>query len=418
MYRITCLVAGLLASLGTMAQDTAQHVVAGRRNSAAQEKKPYVIMISIDGCRYDYIDKYGAVNLQRLSAKGVRAASMQPSFPSLTFPNHYTLVTGLYPSHHGLVDNSFYDCQRNQVYKINDRKAVQDSSWYHGNPLWVLAEKQQMVSASYFWVGSESNIQDAAPTYSFTYNEKVSIDRRIQQVVEWLQLPEDQRPHLITFYFPEVDHAGHFTGPGSDSTRNRVRFVDASIGRMEAAVAKLKLPVNFIVVSDHGMIAADTAHRIMTDGFYKGDSLLALPSAQKLMYYGSNKKQLDSLYDFLKAHEQHYTVYRKMQTPMRWHYGQDDRYNRIGDVIALADAGYIFGDSKVRYSVIGNHGYDNRTPEMQAIFMAWGPAFKSGLKIPAFANVNVYPLVAHILGLTIPEAVDGRLEVLQPALKK
>lgn len=418
MYRMTCLVAGLLASLGALAQDTAQHVVPGRSNSAAQEKKPYVIMISIDGCRYDYIDKYGAVNLQRLSAKGIRAASMQPSFPSLTFPNHYTLVTGLYPSHHGLVDNSFYDRQRNQVYKINDRKAVQDSSWYHGNPLWVLAEKQQMVSASYFWVGSESNIQDAAPTYSFTYNEKVSIDRRIQQVVEWLQLPEDKRPHLITFYFPEVDHAGHFTGPESDSTRNQVRFVDASIGKMAAAVAKLKLPVNFIVVSDHGMIAADTAHRIMTDDFYKGDSLLALPSAQKLMYYGTNKQQLDSLYNSLKAHENHYTVYRKMQTPMRWHYGQDDRYNRIGDIVALADAGYIFGDSKVRYGVIGNHGYDNRTPEMQAIFMAWGPAFKSGLKIPAFANVNVYPLVAYILGLSIPEAVDGRLEVLQPALKK
>ncbi|PUZ28717.1 alkaline phosphatase family protein [Chitinophaga parva] len=418
MNRITCLVAGLLASLGALAQDTAQHVVTGRHNSAAQEKKPYVIMISIDGCRYDYLDKYGAVNLQRLSAKGVRAASMQPSFPSLTFPNHYTLVTGLYPSHHGLVDNGFYDRQRNQVYKLNDRKAVQDSSWYHGNPLWVLAEKQQMVSASYFWVGSESNIQDAAPTYSFTYNEKVSIDRRIQQVVEWLQLPEDRRPHLITFYFPEVDHAGHFNGPDADSTRNQVRFVDASIGKMEAAVARLKLPVNFIVVSDHGMIAADTAHRIMTDDFYKGDSLLALPAAQKLMYYGSNKKQLDSLYDFLKGHELHYTVYRKMQTPMRWHYGQDDRYNRIGDVIALADAGYVFGGSKVRYSVIGNHGYDNRTPEMQAIFLAWGPAFKSGLKIPAFANVNVYPLVAHILGLTIPEAIDGRLEVLQPTLRK
>ncbi|HEY0272211.1 MAG TPA: ectonucleotide pyrophosphatase/phosphodiesterase [Chitinophaga sp.] len=417
-----CIMFLLAAMAGVMAaraqDDTTQHVVAGRHNSPAQQKKPYVIMISIDGCRYDYIDRYKAVNLQRLSAKGVRAASMQPGFPSLTFPNHYTLVTGLYPAHHGLVDNTFYDPQRKQVYKVSDRKAVGDSSWYHGNPLWVLAEKQQMVSASYFWVGSESNIQNAAPTYSFLYNEKVSIDRRIQQVVEWLRLPEAARPHLITFYFPEVDHAGHYAGPETDSTRKMVQFVDESIGKMQAAVARLHLPVNYIVVADHGMKTVDTLHKIMLQP-YRGDSIQLQPGAEKLMFYSQSKTQLDSLYASLKKQAVHYTVYPKQETPLRWHYGQEDRYHRIGDVIAVAEPGYIFGDSRkgVR-TALGHHGYDNKTPEMQAIFLAWGPAFKQGLRIPNFANVHVYPLVAYLLGLNIPEPVDGKLEVLRNILKK
>ncbi|PUZ26792.1 Predicted pyrophosphatase or phosphodiesterase, AlkP superfamily [Chitinophaga costaii] len=415
---ITLLLTNLIAISTVYAQDTTQHIVAGRHNSPAQQRKPYVIMISIDGWRYDYFQKYGAVNLQRLSATGVRAASMQPSFPSLTFSNHYTLVTGLYPAHHGLVDNNFYDRQRNQVYKMNDYNTVNDSSWYHGNPLWVLAEKQHMVSASYFWVGSESNIQHTPPTYFFKYNEKVSTERRIQQVVEWLRLPEAVRPHLITFYFPQVDHAGHYAGPDADSTREMVQYVDESIGKMVAAVAQLHLPVNYLVVSDHGMKTVDTLHKIAVN-FYQGDSIQLQSGNEKLLFYSQSKSQLDSLYASLKKQATHYTVYRKKETPLRWHYGQEDRYHRIGDVIALADPGYIFDDHRTHiHTSIGHHGYDNNTPEMQAIFLAWGPAFKQGLRIASFANVHVYPLVAYMLGLKIPEPIDGRLPVLRGILKK
>ena len=422
-YKITILkriflfvAALLLISISNNAQDTAQLTVKGRRNGATQQTRPYVIMISIDGFRYDYPEKYNAAHLLQLSGEGVRATAMQPSFPSLTFPNHYTLATGLYPAHSGLVDNLFYDRKRNEVYKVGNRKAVEDGTWYNGIPLWVLAEKQQMVSASYFWVGSESAVQNVRPTYYFKYQEKTGIDRRIQQVVDWLSLPEEQRPHLITFYFPEVDHMGHKYGPDSDSTRNAVQLIDASIGKMVDAVKKLHLPVNFIVVSDHGMMNANTATPVILPDVPVLRPLKMLDANEKIMLYGKNEQEIKAAYDYLKQHENHFTAYLKKETPERWHYGQEDIYNRIGDIILLAEPNYVFGKAGKNISP-GHHGYDNNLTDMNAIFMAWGPDFKSNIRIPTFENVHVYPLVAHILGLDITQPVDGRLEVLEGVLK-
>lgn len=399
------------------AQDTMQYIVPGRTNSAAQQQKPYVIMISIDGFRYDYAQKYNATHLLQLSANGVRAKSMQPAFPSLTFPNHYTLVTGLYPSHHGIVDNIFYDSSRTRQYRVGNRKAVEDSSWYMGTPLWVLAEKQQMVSASYFWVGSEAAIQGVRPTYYFRYNEAMAVDRRIQQVVEWLSLPADKRPHLITFYFPEVDHAGHSYGPGSDSLRQAVQFVDHAIGKMAEKVAQLQLPVNFIIVSDHGMMQVDTLHALTLPKDLPLDGWKIAPSNEKVMLYHNDPAQVNALYRSLKAKAKHYRVLLKEETPARWHYGQEDRHHRIGDIIVLADPGHSFASTRPRISP-GHHGYDNNQRRMQATFMAWGPAFKSGYTRPPFANVHVYPLVARILGLHITEQIDGDPAVLADLLKE
>lgn len=416
MKKIFLLAAALLSvSLTGYAQDTAQLVVEGRKNSATQQSKPYVIMISIDGFRYDYAEKYNAQHLLRLSDAGVRATAMQPSFPSLTFPNHYTLATGLYPAHHGLVDNFFYDRKRDAVYKVGNREAVEDGTWYNGIPLWVLAEKQQMISASYFWVGSESAIQNIRPTYYFKYQEKTAIDQRIGQVINWLQLPEDQRPHFITFYFPQVDHMGHSWGPDSDSVRNAVQLVDAAIGKMVAEVAKLNLPVNFIVVSDHGMLQADTTNTITLPDVPVLQPLKSMQSNEKVMLYGKTEEEIKAAYDYLKQHENHYTAYLKKETPERWHYGQEDIYNRIGDIILLAEASYTFENGKKVHP--GHHGYDNNLTNMNAIFMAWGPAFKTHTRIATFENVHVYPLVARILGLDITQPIDGRLEVLEPILQ-
>jgi predicted AlkP superfamily pyrophosphatase or phosphodiesterase len=409
-------VALLFISIHNYAQDTAQLKVEGRKNSATQQTRPYVIMISIDGFRYDYAEKYKANQLLRLSGAGVRATAMQPSFPSLTFPNHYSVATGLYPAHHGLVDNFFYDRKRDAAYKVGNRDAVEDGTWYNGVPLWVLAEKQQMLSASYFWVGSESAIQNISPTYYFKYQEMTGIDQRIQQVVNWLQLPEDQRPHLITFYFPEVDHMGHRYGPDADSVRSAVQFVDAAIGKMVAAVNKLNLPVNYIVVSDHGMLAVDTVHTLQLPDVPELQPLKVLPSNEKIMLYGKSEAEIKVAYDYLKTHENHYTAYLKNETPERWHYGQEDVYNRIGDIILLAEANYAFGMAGKKTHP-GHHGYDNNLTNMNAIFMAWGPAFNANTRIATFENIHVYPLVAKILGLDITQPIDGRLEVLEPILK-
>ncbi|MBV7532819.1 ectonucleotide pyrophosphatase/phosphodiesterase [Chitinophaga sp. sic0106] len=373
-------------------------------------------MISIDGFRYDYAEKYQAQNLLRLSQQGVRATAMQPSFPSLTFPNHYSIITGLYPAHHGLVDNLFWDKKRKEKYRVGDTVSVADGTWYGGSPLWVLAEKQKMVSASYFWVGSEADIQGTRPTYYFKYHEKTGINSRISQVVNWLQLPEEQRPHLITFYFPEVDHMGHSYGPDSDSVRAAVKFVDEAIGRMTAEVAKLNLPVNFIIVSDHGMSAVDTVHTISIPEDASLANLKIMPGGEKVMLYGNTEEEITNAYNYLKRHENHYTTYRKQETPARWHYGQEDIYGRIGDIILLAEPGFVFkGTAKKMHP--GHHGFDNNLTNMNAIFMAWGPAFKSNYRIATFENVHVYPLVAYLLGLNITQPIDGKLEVLEGILQ-
>jgi predicted AlkP superfamily pyrophosphatase or phosphodiesterase len=209
----------LLSPLVSLAQDTTQYITWDRVNSPQQEKKPYVILISADGFRYDLADKYQATNLLKLRAQGVQAEYMFPSYPSLTFPNHYTIVTGMYPAHHGLVDNYFYDTTRKSFYSYKNPKTARDSFYYGGTPLWVLAEQNKMLSASFYWVGSEAAVQGVRPTYYYHYNEAIPVDDRIEIIKSWLALPEDRRPHFITVYFPQVDHAEHSYGPDAWQTK-------------------------------------------------------------------------------------------------------------------------------------------------------------------------------------------------------
>lgn len=393
--------------------DTVQRKVAGRRNNAAQQAKPYVILISADGFRYDYAHKYNAVNLLRLSDRGVRARSMQPAFPSLTFPNHYTLATGLYPAHHGLVNNNFYDPARGKRYSMSNKVVAYDADWYGGTPLWVLAEKQQLLSACFYWVGSEVAVQGVRPSYYYLYNEAIRIEERLKTVKHWLQLPEEERPHLITFYFPEVDHAGHEHGPDSEETANAVRFVDNAIGRLCAMLDSLQLPVNYVFVSDHGMAAVDTVNTLRLP---QVDTARFVTVAGDVIvhYYAKDKAFIPELYQQLKSTADGYDVYLPDQSPAHWHYRkQDDRYNRIGDVFLVARYPRIFTWGNKR-PIPGRHGYDPQAvKDMGATFMAWGPAFKQGKVIASFENIHVYALVARILGLTVDEPVDSRAEVLK-----
>lgn len=262
-YTLASLILILIICLPILlsAQDTLQHVVPGRVNSPEQQRKPYIILISADGFRYDLADKCHATNLLELRSRGVAASSMKPSYPSLTFPNHYSIATGLYPAHHGIISNAFYDRGKNQVYYIGS-PAVVDSSWYGGLPIWVLAEQQQMLTASFYWVGTEAAIRGVRPTYYYPFNNKIGIDVRIKAVKDWLELPEDRRPHLILFYLPQVDHEEHLHGPDSREAEAAVHLVDNCIGKMVRTVDSLQLPVNFIFVSDHGMALVDTLHPI------------------------------------------------------------------------------------------------------------------------------------------------------------
>ena len=399
------------------AQDTVQQIVPGRVNSAEQQQQPYVILISADGFRYDLAEKFNATHLLGLRNAGVAADYMQPSFPSLTFPNHYTIVTGMYPAHHGLIDNTFYDAQRNAFYGMGNKKAVADSSWYGGTPLWVLAEQQQMLSASFYWVASESAIKGMKPTYYYIYNEKIGIDDRIRAVKNWLQLPAGKRPHLITFYFPQVDHEAHTYGPDSKQAEEAVHFIDESVAKMVAAVDSLQLPVNFIFLSDHGMTNVDTSATlplppaIDTAKFYipYGDALVHL--------YAKNKADILPAYKALKKQAVDFNVYLLNNTPKRWHYRKkDDRFNRGGDILLVPVLPKVFSISR-RKVTPGKHGFDPAITDMHASFYAWGPAFKEHLQIPGFENVHVYPLIARILGLHYQHRIDGKLAVLASILK-
>jgi predicted AlkP superfamily pyrophosphatase or phosphodiesterase len=400
-----------------IAQDTTQQIIHNRYNSAAQQEKPYVILISADGFRYDFAKKYNAENLLRLSEGGVSAESMLPSFPSLTFPNHYSIVTGMYPAHHGIVDNSFFDEHKNVSYSMGRRDAVRDSSWYGGTPLWVLAEEQKMLSASFYWVGSEAAIAGIKPTYDYNYNEAINMERRLEIVKDWLQLPADKRPHLITFYLPQVDHAGHTFGTAAKETGDSVHFVDDAVGKLTAIIATLNLPVNYIFVSDHGMTDVDTLHTIPLPSGIDTSKFKILNSDVMLHLYAKDKNDVQPTYEKLKAIAEDYDVYLTTAMPTQWHYSkQDDRYNRIGDIILISHLPKVFKVSN-RKITPGKHGFDPAFKDMHATFYAWGPQFKQHKKIGTFENVNIYPLITKILGLSFTEKIDGNIEVLENILK-
>lgn len=417
MRNIICISFLLLCTLQLCAQDTTQKIIPGRLNSKKQQEKPYVILISSDGFRYDLAKKDNAENLLRLSASGVTASSMIPSFPSLTFPNHYTLVTGLYPAHHGLVNNFFYDENKQASYAMNKSNVVRDSSWYGGNPLWCLAEEHQMLSASFYWVGSEAAMHGIHPTYYYNYNEKINIDARIQIVKNWLQLPAEKRPHLITFYINEPDHTEHMYGPDSKKAADAVHFVDAAIGKLVATVDSLQLPVNFIFVSDHGMTNVDTTQGIPLPKEIDTTKFIIPGGDALVQLYAKDKKDVMPTYQALKAVAKDYDVYLATEMPARWHYSKtDDRYDRVGDIILVPHLPkcFNFGGRKI---TPGKHGFDPAIQDMHATFLAWGPAFKQHKQIGDFENVNVYPLVAKILGISYTDTIDGKLKVLKKVLK-
>ena len=396
--------------------DTAQRVNTQSRNSLAQQQKPYVILISADGFRHDYAKKYNASHLLEFGKSGVVASSMIPGYPSVTFPNHYSIATGLYPSHHGLVNNTFYDKKKADKYSMGAKEKVRDGSWYAGTPLWVLAEQQQMLAANMFWVGSEAAIKDTRASYYYDFNDRVPVAQRIQTVKEWLSLPEERRPHFITFYVSEPDHAGHSYGPDAPQTERAVKMVDSVINELSIAVSATGLPVNYVFVSDHGMTAVDRENPIPTPKEIDLEKFMIPSSGTMMDIQAKDTADILPLYSQLKTVAKDYDVYLKTDVPAELHYAaKDDRLDRIGDILLLPRWPKVFSNRKPG---AGYHGFEPlKVKEMHATFIAWGPAFKSGLEIEAFENVHVYPLIASILGLRISEEIDGRNAVLAPILK-
>ena len=378
-------------------------------------QKPYVIMLSLDGFRWDYPDSIFTPNLDYLAKNGVKARSLKPCFPTKTFPNHYSIATGLYPDNHGIVMNSFYDKEMDKYYFIRNREAVEDPHFYDGEPIWVTAEKQGVISASFFWVGSEASIQGIRPKYWKRYEHNFPFEARIDTVIKWLQLPEEIRPHLILWYMHEPDNIGHDDGPCGEKTLNTVIYLDSLVG---VFLNKLKeLPVynnvNFIVTSDHGMCATSDDRVVILSDHVDPEWFEIIQGYNPNFNVKVKEGFLDTA-SIVLSNINHIKAWKHGEVPEHLNYGN---HPRTLDIIIVADSGWTVAWQERKSYGKGAHGYENTNTDMHAIFYAIGPAFKKGEACPTFDNIDIYPLIAHILRLK-PAEVDGKLENVEGILAK
>jgi len=391
-------------------------------NAPEHLDKPYVILISLDGYRYDYTKRFQPKHINTFIEKGVQAASLIPVFPTKTFSNHYAIATGMYPENNDIVDNTFYDPARKAIYKMSDREKVENGTWYKGTPIWVQAAKQGMVTASFFFVGSEANVQGILPSYYYRYDGSIANERRTAQIIEWLKLPAKQRPHLITLYFSDVDSEGHRVGPNNDEVLQKVvHKIDETLGSFFEDLNQLQLPINIIIVSDHGMAEIPNDHLINDEPLEDDARWTTVSSGSLVHIYLKEGIDKEQVYKELKAKENHFKVYKTNESPF---YKANPNNPRNGEILAIADFSYNFSDarrialSKVNSSgVSGQHGFPAEYQDMHGIFYAHGPAFKGGKTIESFENIHIYPLICTLLELDIPKEVDGKAAVLKPTLK-
>jgi len=378
-----------------------------------------VILISLDGFRWDYPDKFPAPNLQQLAKNGVRAKAMIPAFPTKTFPNHYTMVTGLYPAHHGIIANTMYDPEFDAKFSMSNRDAVKDGRWWGGEPLWVTAEKQNQRSGVLFWPGSEAEIAGVRPTYWKVYDDDFPNPARVDTVLAWLDLPAKRRPTFLTLYFSDIDNAGHRHAPESPEVKNAIQDVDQLLGRlMNGLKARgIKNRVNLVIVSDHGMTPV-TPDRVIYLDDYLDLNKVNIVDWNPVVAVRPREMNEDRIYQKLANAHPHLQVYRKNEIPARFHY---QNHRRIASIIGIADAGWTISrhglrNTAERLHTTGEHGYDNQLAVMRAIFIAHGPAFKSGLVIEPFQNIHIYSLICEILKLQ-PARNDGDLDSVRVMLK-
>ena len=374
--------------------------------------RPLVVLVSLDGWRWDYIDRADVPNLRALTERGVRASSLIPSFPPKTFPNHYTLVTGLYPEHHGIVANVMIDPSFPARFTMSAETA-KDSGWWGGEPLWVTAIRQGQRSASMFWPGSEASIHGIRPTYWRPFDDALPNEDRVRQVIDWLALPPDEQPSFVTVYFSEVDTAGHKYGPDSPQVFEAAAHLDQALGDLIAGVGRLELldRTTFVVVSDHGMSQLSDDRRIFLDD-YLDLSTVTITEWSPNLGLTPRSASVDDVYRALKGKHPALEIYTREQTPPHLHYRQSPR---IPPIVGLAHDGWTITSharveedrQKGRASDLGAHGFDPTLRSMHGVLVAAGPRLREGAVVPSLENVHVYEFLCELLGLK-PAPNDGR----------
>jgi predicted AlkP superfamily pyrophosphatase or phosphodiesterase len=386
-----------------------------------KDLKPTVILISLDGFRADYLEKYPSPRLNKLAKEGVRAKWLIPSFPSKTFPNHYTIATGLYPQNHGIVENNIYDF--GAVFTLGKREEVENPRWWLGEPIWVTAQKQGQIAASYFFPGTETAIQGVKPTFYRAFNGKVPNEMRVDKLLAWFDLPVEKRPTMMTLYFSDVDDAGHEFSPDAEETGYAVENVDRLVGRLYTGLKQRKIAdkVNLIIVSDHGMATVNQSNVVNLEDYF------TLDDAEKILWTGEivqifpKTGNLEAIAARLKT-VKNATCWKKADVPARLHYNNGAR---VAPIVCSANEGWVltsnerFKDAKERDGFDrphGAHGYDNQLASMRALFIAHGAAFKKKQTVEPFENVEIYNLMCKILRLT-PARNDGNFDNVKHLLR-
>ncbi len=376
-----------------------------------EARQPVTILVSIDGFRPDYLQRGITPNLNALAESGISAA-MRPSFPTKTFPNHYTLVTGLRPDRHGVVGNTMRDAARpGEVFTMTNKDIFW---WQQAEPIWITAEKQGVRSATMFWPGSEVAFSGTRPANWWPFSMDLSNDRRVEAVLDWMRRPAETRPKLVTLYFDTVDTAGHFFGPApSEKLHAAIADADTQIGTLKSALDKIGQPANLVIISDHGMAETHPDRVIYMDSILPRDKYVLITDGT---YAGIDplNGDMDSIRAaFVRPHA-HMQCWEKGDIPARLEYGKN---LRVPAIICLPETGWKIYQDKPEWmtGIGGDHGYDNAHPDMAALFIASGPGIAAKGEIGTFDNVDIYPLVARLAGIT-PNANQGSLNSFDGAL--
>lgn len=383
--------------------------IVGSGCAGLKEQQRYVVVLSMDGFRSDYPSLAHTPTLDSLARVGVKAA-FRPSFPSVTFPNHYSMATGLHPDHHGLINNSFYASDLDSVYRMGNP----NTAFFGGEPIWNTAERQGVRTASFYWVGSEYPIQGGQPSIWKAFDKSIPFSDRADSVIAWLQLPEAVRPHLVMWYMEEPDAIGHSATPDSVPTWKKVEELDRVLGDFFAKARLLKNfdQIDFIVLSDHGMATIKPDKCVNLYDYLPRDSFdYVFVGVPTLLY--PKPTYVDSAYALLKQ-VPHIKVWKKNEIPEQYVYGKN---LRVGDLVVLPEVGgYVLFSPEPQLGLAATHGYDNFAPEMEAIFYAAGPSFKKHVELPAMANVNLYLIITRLLNLK-PAPNDGDSTVVETLFK-
>ncbi len=371
--------------------------------------EPIVILVGLDGFRWDYLEKFHPPNLTRLAREGVTAQSMIPAFPTLTFPNFYTLATGLRPENHGIIGNRMFDPEFGEQFALGS-PSVKESKWWGGEPLWVTAEKTGLPTACMFWPGSEAEIGGFRPSEWRPFDSSITTVQRVDTVLEWLARPTNQRPRLITLYFEDADSAGHRHGADTPETAEAVDRIDSAIGRLTEGVRRLGLDtaVNYVFVADHGMTPVSPDRVIVLSALLNMKGI-QVDFSGAVAGLRPPPDRIGEVFSALKAGENHFTAYRREDIPERLHF---QHHRRIPPIVLIPEEGWLIIPQPVKTQADrdrfqrASHGFDPKYPSMGATFLAEGPAFKKDVVLPPFENIHIYNLVCDVLGLA-PAANDG-----------